>query len=136
MNTKQHRCLEKLQHIGITVQSTDNFHESPFHYFTPDHVAYVEVGEGYPSIILEGRTIREKPVDIDLKPDTALQVKLSRRYLVKILEACDSDNVILTVSESRGYPNPLMISASVGADLVTGYIAPIIDPEEKEDDGE
>lgn len=132
MNTKEHRCLEKLQHIGITVQSTDDFHLPPFHYFTPDHVAYVEVGEGDPSIVLEGRTIREKPVEINLNADSALQVKLSRRYLLKILEACDSDNVILTVSERRGYPNPLMISASVGEDLVTGYIAPIIDPEADE----
>lgn len=132
MNMKQHRCLEKLQHIGITVQSTDNFHEPPFHYMTPDHVAYVEVGEGYPSAILEGRTIREKPVEIKLDADYTLQVKIPRRYLVKLLEACDSDNVILTVSERRGYPNPLMVSASVGADLVTGYIAPIINPEEDE----
>jgi hypothetical protein len=59
-------------------------------------------------------------------------VRLSRRYLVKILEACDSENVILMVSERRGYPNPLRISASVGEDLVTGYIAPIINPEEDE----
>jgi len=132
MNTKEHRCLEKLQHIGITVQSTDNFHEPPFHYMTPDHVAYVEVGEGEPSIVLEGRGIREKPIDVKLDADSAIQVKLSRRYLVKILEACDSENVILTVSERRGYPNPLRISASVGEDLVTGYIAPIINPEEDE----
>ena len=132
MNTKQQRCFEKLQHIGITVQSTDKFHDPPFHYMTPDHVAYVEVGEGYPSVILEGRTIREKPVEVKLDADSALQVKIARRYLVKILEACDSDNVILTVSERRGFPNPLMISASVGPDLVTGYIAPIINPEEEE----
>ena len=56
----------------------------------------------------------------------------AKRRLNTFLEACDSDNVILTVSERRGGPNPLMISASVGPDLVTGYIAPIIDPEEEE----
>jgi len=130
MNTKEHRSFENLQHIGITVQSTDNFHEPPFHYMTPDHVAYVEVGEGDPSIVLEGRTIREKPVDVKIDADSALQVRVSRRYLAKILEACDSDNVVLTLSERRGYPGPLMISSSVGEAPVIGYIAPIINPED------